>query len=114
MLMYASVYQIEENKNKIFGLEILYKERAKNFFGWWPIALISIPGFIWIAIIGDKMHWYYVVSVFLLYEFFAIRYFFKNIYSAKDLFKHLKPFGLSLFGYIIFFALMVSFSRFLN
>ena len=114
MLMYASVYQIEEHKEKLSGLETLYNKRSMNFFGWWPVALISIPGFIWIASIGEKMHWYYVVAIFAIYEFFAIRYFFKKIYSAKDLFKHLKPFGLSLLGYIFIFGLIISFSNFLQ
>lgn len=112
MLMYASVYQIEEHKEKLSGLEILYKERAKNFFGWWPIALISIPGLILITIAGDKIHWVYVVIIFAVYEFFAVRYFFKKIYSAKDLFRHLKPFGASFLGYLFLFGLIISFSSF--
>lgn len=112
MLMYSSVYQVEENEEKKMGLDLLYKKRAKNFFGWWPVALISIPGLIWITIIGEKIYWYYVVAIFIIYEFFAIRYFFKKIYSAKDLSKHLKPFGSSLLGYFFLFGLIISFSRF--
>lgn len=107
MLMYSSIYQIEENREKVSTLETLYKARAKNFFGWWPVALISIPGIALVVIIGEKIDWYYTLTVFLLYQASATYYFFKKMYSFKDLLNHFKPFGLWLFCYIIVFVLVV-------
>ena len=109
MLMYSSIYQIEENREKVSMLETLYKVRARNFFGWWPVALISIPGIALTVIIGEKIDWYYTLTIFLAYQALAVYYFFKKMYSFKDLLNHFKPFGLSFFCYIIVFALVVYF-----
>jgi hypothetical protein len=108
MLLYSSVYQVEENLFKKSELETIYKKYAKVFFSWWPMALILILGLILLTIFCSKMEWYFVLPIFIIYSSVIMKRTFRKIYSICDLFKHLRGFGWSFFGYIFLFIISIS------
>jgi hypothetical protein len=106
MLVYSSIYQIEDKKEKITEIEKSYKNNAVQFFSWWPINIIMAPAFLIIAIFRD---WPIYLTVFMAFLFvFTIReIFFKKIYTWIDIKTHYATFSKSFFLYLIIFVSLI-------
>ncbi len=106
MLIYSSIYQIEEKKEQIEELVEKYKNSAKAFFGWWPIVLLMSPIFILISIFPDR-YAPYVIGIFLVYIFFIKKYLFGKILTFNDVHKYFKIFWKSFFFYLLLFLIII-------
>jgi hypothetical protein len=105
MLIYSSLYQIEEREDKIKELENSYGKNAKAFFGWWPIVLTMAPIFLFIAILGDKFVITLIISI--LYIFLIKTCCFKKILTFKDIMNYYSIFSKSFFIHCFVFIIIV-------
>ncbi|HOZ53214.1 MAG TPA: hypothetical protein PK142_00875 [bacterium] len=103
MLVYSSVYQAEEDEEKIKELEIRYKKYSILFFNWWPATIIMAPALFVVSIISSLQGLIVLIITFLL-VLIVWRKFFKKIFTWKDIEGFYKKFLRSFFVYCFFFC----------
>jgi hypothetical protein len=113
MLIYSSLYQIEDRDEKIIEIKKKYSDNSKSFFGWWPIVITITPAFLMFCIFKD-FPFFVGLIVVILAVFIIKTSFFNNIFSWKDIKKYYKVFVKSFFLYFAFFAALILFLWFSN
>lgn len=108
MLVYSSVYQVEENEEKIKELKIKYKKYSVLFFKWWPATIIMAPALFIVSIMSSLPAFIVLIVAFIL-VFIIWRKFFKNIFLWKDVEGFYKKFIRSFFIYCLFFVFLIYF-----
>lgn len=106
MLVYSSVYQIEEDEEKVKELEVKYKKYSVLFFKWWPATIIMSPA-LFIVSIMSSLPVLIVFTVALLLIFIIWKKFFKKIFTLKDVEGFYKKFFRLFFVYCLFFVFLI-------
>lgn len=106
MLVYSSLYQIEDREEKIIEIEKKYIEKSKVFFGWWPIVIIIAPAFLMVCLFKNLPMVLVLIGITLCVFIIKIS-FFNKIFSWKDIKKYYKIFTKSFFLYLVFFIILV-------
>jgi hypothetical protein len=114
MLVYSSIYQIENREETLEELKNEYAKHAKAFFGWWPVAIFIAPPFIFIGLISEKVGWAITSAIIILYIYFIKKYLFNKIYTFDDIINHYKIFKNSFFVYLVIFIIIIAVIYFLR
>jgi hypothetical protein len=103
MLIYMSLFQVEEDEKIIKEIEGKYNKSSRTFFKWWPLALIVAPIWLVIAIFPESLKIVAVILI-LIYCVFIYKKYFKDIFSLNDIEKYYKNCGWWLMPYVILFG----------
>lgn len=106
MLVYSSIYQVEDREEKIIEIEKQYNDKSKVFFGWWPIVITIAPAFLMFCLFKNSPAVLALVAISLCVFIIKITCF-NKIFSWKDIKKHYKIFTKSFFLYLAFFIILI-------
>lgn len=106
MIVYSSLYQIEDREEKIIEINKKYTENAKAFFGWWPIVIMIAPAFLMVCIFKSSPMVLGLIAIASCVLIIKIS-FFNKIFSWKDIKSHYKIFTKSFFLYLAFFLALI-------
>lgn len=105
LLIYISLYQIEDKKNKINILKKIYNEKAILFWRWWAIALFFVPIFIILSLFKSFI-WLALLLVLMYILFFKFKIF-NNIFTWNELKIFFEKGFYCFFIYILFFIVVI-------